>query len=85
MRDRTALAILGVTLSVVAAGFSYYILVLDVPGYLASWSFTVLGFGLWLWPLSGLMRSRDEPDDHQDSSSPAGSGQAAEEPIAPHR
>jgi hypothetical protein len=51
-----ALSLLAIPLIVVSAGFSYYVIALDVPGGLASWSLTVLAYGLWLWPVGPLLR-----------------------------
>ena len=50
-----ALSLLAIPLIVVSAGFSYYVISLEVPGGLASWSLTVLAYGLWLWPLRPLL------------------------------
>ena len=51
-----ALTLLSIPLAVVSAGFTFYVTLLEVPGGLASWSLTVLGFSLWLWPVMPLVR-----------------------------
>ena len=51
-----ALRLLAIPLAVVSAGFTFYVTLLEVPGGLASWSITVLGFSLWLWPIMPLAR-----------------------------
>lgn len=50
-----ALALLSIPLTLVSAGFTFYVTLLEVPGGLASWSLTVLAFSLWLWPVMPLM------------------------------
>ncbi|MBD88980.1 MAG: hypothetical protein CL940_01410 [Deltaproteobacteria bacterium] len=51
-----ALALLSIPLITVGGGFTFYVTLLEVPGGLASWSLTVLAYGLWLWPGMPLMR-----------------------------
>ena len=51
-----ALALLSIPLITVGGGFTFYVTLLEVPGGLASWSLTVLTYGLWLWPGMPLMR-----------------------------
>ena len=51
--QRVPLTLLGLALTGVGGAFSYYVITLEVPGGLASWSLTVLGYGLWLWPIRG--------------------------------
>ena len=51
-----ALVVLSAPLTIVSAGFTFYVTLLEVPGGLASWSLTVLAFALWLWPVMPLVR-----------------------------
>ena len=58
-----ALTLVALPLIGVSAGFSYYVLSFDIPGGLASWSLTVLAYGLWLWPGRLLARKIRAPED----------------------
>jgi hypothetical protein len=60
-----SLSLLAIPLIVVSAGFSYYVIALDIPGGLASWSLTVLAYGLWLWPVRPLLQWRRWRRSHQ--------------------